>query len=216
MIPSGHRRRVLLRRIRSTSNSACSRRQRWDRRRSSGDSQIRSHRHWGRGGDGRKRMEFETSFQLLRPNETVRTGSNRIDHLHCLPSDFCLRKGGGVDSEDRNPACNDSGRGDTLGSVLWVSVSAFRERPSREKSFRNRILSGLRRETQERGRRLLPRPERSAEVTCALGLFRSSHQSTCVMGHNTNKYPSNDLPAQRQRLQFACTASGWLGSALSI
>ena len=139
MIPSRHRRRVLLRRIQSTSNSACSRRQGWGQRHSWRYFQVCSHRHWGCAGDGRRRMEFVRSFHLLGTSQTVRTGSNQIDHLRCLPSDPCLRKGGGVDSEDRNAGCN-------VGSVVWASVSPFRERPNREKSFRNRILSGLSRE----------------------------------------------------------------------
>ena len=76
-------------------------------------------------------MEFVTPFHLWRPNETVGTVSNRIDYLHCLPSDFCLRKGWGVEPEDRN-----------VGSVLWVSVSPFLERPSREINFRKVIGVG--------------------------------------------------------------------------
>ena len=207
MIPSRHRRRVLLRRVQSTSNSACSRRQGWGRRHSRRYFQVCSHRHWGWGGDGRRRMEFVRPFRLSGTNKTVRIGLNQIDHLHCLPSDSWLRRGGGVDSEDWNIGCN-------VGSVLWVSVSPFRERPSREKSFRNRILSGLRRETRQSGPRLLSRLERSAGATCALRLFRSSPQSTqsiqtCVMGHNTNNYPLNNLRIQRQRLHLARTASGW-------
>ena len=141
MIPSRHRRRVLLRRVQSTSNSACSRRQGWGRRHGWKYFQVCSHRHRGCGGDGRGRMEFVRPFHLLGTNKTVRTGLNQIDRLRRLLSDSCLGKGGGVDSGDRSTGCN-------VGSVVWVSVSLFRERPSREKSFRNRILRGLRRETQ--------------------------------------------------------------------
>ena len=63
-------------------------------------------------------MELVTPFPLLRPNEMVRADSDQINHLRCLPSDFCLRNGGGADSEDRDPGCSDWGRGDTVGSVL--------------------------------------------------------------------------------------------------
>ena len=74
MIPSRHRRRVLLRRVQSTSNSPCSRRRQWDRRYSSRDSRVYSRRHRGCGGDGRGRMEFVMPFHLLGTNKTVRTG----------------------------------------------------------------------------------------------------------------------------------------------
>ena len=207
MIPSRHRRRVLLRRVQSASNSACSRRQGWGRRHGWKYFQVCSHRHRGCGGDGSGRMEFVRPFHLLGTNKTVRTGSNQIDRLRRLLSDSCLGKGGGVDSEDRSTGCN-------VGSVVWVSVSLFRERPSREKRFRNRILRGLRRETRQDGPQLLSPLQRSAGATCVLRLFRSSPQSTqsiqtCVMGHNTNNYPLNNLRIQRQRLHLARTASGW-------
>ena len=82
-------------------------------------------------------MELVTLCHLLRTNKTVRAGSNRIDYLYCLPSDFRLRRVGEFDSDDLIPDCGDWGWGSTL--ELVISLPPFREFFSCERSFRNAI-----------------------------------------------------------------------------
>ena len=176
MIPSRHRRRVL-----PGSDLACSRMQRRDRRHRSRDSQIRSDRHGDRGGDDRERVEFSTLFRLLCPNETVRAGSNWINHLRCLPSDFCLRKGGGVDWEDRNSSCNDCndpGRGDKVRSVLSLPPSWGLN--SRERNFRNTI--GFLERAQGRG------DNNPADGSCLI-CNSSANWRSCVLKGGLGRWP---------------------------